>query len=193
MLPFEDKEFQSQIDLINAMSAEVSTCSTCKVQPVQQFIYADVGPSLGVRVVNLLQQNSGINFVDMGYDPAADAVVPAIKQAGLNSVSLIAANGEPENLQWIKNGEVQSGDLIFSFVYSAYAAVDQMARLLAHKPLIRTPGVKNLAYAYGEGTPWGIITRSGLNHVAIPGAGGNIAFAIEAKLAKDYGHLWGVS
>jgi ribose transport system substrate-binding protein len=193
LLDFKDKEFQSQVDLSTAVTAEVASCSTCKVQPVQPVVVADVGPSLGVRVVNLLQKDSAINFVDMGFDPAADVVVPAIKQAGFSNVKLVAANAEPQNLEWIKQGEVQSGDLTYSFVYAAYATVDQMARLLAHKPLIKTPGVSNLAYAYGEGTPWGIITQSGLNGVPIPKANGNIAFAIEAKLPQLYGHLWGVS
>lgn len=194
LLPFEDKEFQSQVDLINAVTAEVKSCSGCSVEPVQQFIYADVGASLGVRVVNLLQKNSHINFVDMGYDPAADVVVPAINQASLgSSVHLIAANGEPQNLNWMKNGEVQTGDLVFSFVYAGYAAVDQMARLLAHKPLIKDPTESNLAYAYGEGSPWGVITPQNLAHVGIPAAGANIPFAIEALLPKYYGKLWGVS
>jgi ABC-type sugar transport system substrate-binding protein len=194
MLPFMDKEFQSQVDLINAVMAEVRTCSTCAVEPVQQFIYADVGPKLGVRVVNLLQKTPAINYVDMGYDPAADVVVPAIQQAGLGDrVSLIAANGEPQNLNWMKQGTVQTGDLVFSFIYSAYAAVDQMARLLAHKPLIKDASEPNEAYAYGEGAPWGVITPENLSSIGIPAAGKNITFAIEAQLPQLYGKIWGIS
>jgi ribose transport system substrate-binding protein len=194
VLAFMDREYQSQIDLINAVVAEVKTCSTCIVQPVQQFVAADIGPNLGVRVVNLLQKNPAINYVEMGYDPAADVVVPAILQAGLGSrVSLVAANGAVQNLNWISKGQVQTGDLIFSFAWSGYAAVDQMARLLSHKPLIKEPNVSNLAYAYGEGAPWSIIGSANFKSVPKPGADGTIPFAVDALLPKYYAKLWGVS
>ena len=194
LLAFMDKEYQSQVDLINAVVAQVKTCSTCTVQPVQQFVAADIGPNLGVRVVNLLQKNPSINFVEMGYDPAADVVVPAILQAGLgNRVSLIAANGATQNLQWIAKHQVQTGDLVFSFAYSAYAGVNQMVRLLAHQPLIKTPNIPNLAYAYGEGAPWSIIGSANFKSVPKPQADGTIPFAVDALLPQYYGKLWGVS
>jgi ribose transport system substrate-binding protein len=193
LLPFEDKEFQSQVDLIDAVTAEVKTCSTCTVQSTQQFIQTDVAPKLGVRVVNLLQKNPSINYVDMGYDPAASVVVPSIKQASLDGkVSVIAANGAEQNLNWIKTGEVQTGDLIVSFDYAGWAAVDQMARLLLHKPLIKDPSISNPAYAYGEGTPTSIVSASNLSSVKTDAAG-TIPFGIDAQLAQDYGKLWGVS
>lgn len=192
LLDFEDKEFASQVDLVNSVSAEVKTCSGCSVQ-TQQFVASDIGPSLGVRVVNELQKDPTVNVVDMGYDPAANVVVPAIKQASLSSrVALVGANGEPQNINWIRSGEVQTMDLVFSWDYAAFAAIDQMSRLLLNKPLIKQADAP-LRYAYGEGCPWGLVTTGNIKSIPTPGNGQDVPFAVDKTLPSVYGKLWGVT
>jgi ribose transport system substrate-binding protein len=191
LLDFEDKEFASQVDLVNSVNAEVSTCSGCSVQ-TQQFVASDVGPDLGVRVVNMLQKDPHINIVDMGYDPAADVVVPAIRQATIaSSVSLVGANGEPQNINWIRAGQVQTMDLVFSWDYGAFAAVDQMSRLLLGQPLIKDPNAP-LRYAYGEGCPWGLVTTGNIKSISTPANGQDVPFAVDKTLPRVYGKLWGL-
>jgi hypothetical protein len=59
------------VDFTDGMVAEAKTCSSCKAAPYQYLVAADVGPALGIRVVNTLQQNPSIDAVSAGYDAAA--------------------------------------------------------------------------------------------------------------------------
>jgi ABC-type sugar transport system substrate-binding protein len=188
-----DKEFASDADYINGMIAEVKRCSGCTVAPEQTFVAANVGPNLGVRVVNTIQKDPSINVVEMGYDSAAAAVVPAIQQAALgNKVEVAANNGATQNIGWIRDGHVQALDGIWDIAYGGYAVVDQMSRLLLKLPLAATPGVEPRV-RYGEGDPWAMVDSSNASQVHIAKSTNSISFGLDSTLPQTFGKLWGVS
>jgi ABC-type sugar transport system substrate-binding protein len=190
---WQDKEFASDVNYMNGMIAAVKHCSTCTVAPEQSFVAADVGPSLGVRVVNTIQKDPSINVVEMGYDSAAAVAVSAIQQAALgNNVVVAGNNGASQNITWLRAGHVMGLDGIWDIAYGGYAVVDQMCRLLLKLPLAATPGVSPRV-RYGEGDPWAMVDSNNANQVHIATSINSISFGLDSKLPQIYGQLWGVS
>jgi ABC-type sugar transport system substrate-binding protein len=186
-LAMSDKEYASTVVFVNSAIKEIKTCHTCSVLPTQYFVAANVGQALGARVANLLEAHPKVNSVIGAYDPAAAYMVPAIQQAGLASkVTLAAIVGDAQNLGYVKNGEVQKADVAFDTNYEGWAAVDQMARLLAKLPLAVTPGQTDLRYKYAESVPWALLVKGNL-----PPAGKS--WASKVNTTADFGKLWGIS
>jgi ABC-type sugar transport system substrate-binding protein len=186
VLPMSDKEFASTVAFVDAAVAEIKTCSTCAVQATENFVVADVGAPLGQRVVNLLQAAPKVNMVIGAYDPAAAFMVPAIEQAGLGSkIKLAAIVGTAQNLGFIRDGKVQAADVAFDANYEGWAAVDQMARLLAGKPLVETANPSSEEYRYSENVPWALLTKDNL-----PPAGQSWKSQVDTE--GGFKHLWGL-
>lgn len=192
LLALNAPEFASSVEFIEGVVDEVETCGTCSIASLEDFVAADVGPQLGVRVVNLLQSDPEITHVHTVFDGAASFVVPAIRQADLgDKVSVLGANGGAQNIEWIKNDDIQAVSFVSSFMYLAYASVDQIGRLLAGEPLVKTEGVDDERLAYSQGAPTALITSDNAADVEI-GPDGTVKFAIDDTLAETYGKLWGV-
>ena len=192
LLAMYDREFGSATLYQDNLVKTVKSCSTCSVAPTQDFVAADVGPQLGVRVVNILQNDPKITVVQMPYDGAASVVVPAIRQAGLaGKVTVVGNNGGNQNIEWIKKDQGQSATGVWSIEYAGYATIDQLARLLAHQPLIKTEGVSDPKLAYSESVPFALITADNVSSIKLGPVGP--VFAVEDGLKSQFGKLWGVS
>jgi ribose transport system substrate-binding protein len=186
VLPWSDKEYASTVVFVNSAVSEIKTCHTCSVLPTQYFVAANVGQSLGTRVVNVLQAHPSVNSVIGAYDPAAAYMVPAIQQAGLaKKITLAAIVGDAQNLGYVKSGNVQKADVAFDTNYEGWAAVDQMGRLLAKVPLAVTPGTNDLRYKYAEDVPWALLVKANL-----PPAGQGWASKVNTQ--ADFEKLWGL-
>jgi ribose transport system substrate-binding protein len=161
-VPFNDKEYSSVVAFVDAVTATVRKCTTCKVLPTEQFVSANVSPtSLGARVVDLLRTNPSIDYLVAGYDPAAAVMVPAIDTAGLKGkVNIVSVIGAAQNLAYVKAGNVQTADSGFDNNYIGYMAVYQITRLLDHMSLWTTPGVANPIYKYSGDVPVKLYTSS---------------------------------
>jgi ribose transport system substrate-binding protein len=164
-VPWNDKEYSSVVAFVDAVTATVKKCTTCKVLPTEQFVGADVSvTSLGARVVDLLRSNPSIDYMVAGYDPAAAVMVPAIDSAGLKGkVKLASVIGAAQNLAYVKAGNVQTADSGFDNNYIGYMAVYQMTRLLDHMRLWTTPGVTNPIYKFSGDVPVKLYTSSDPN------------------------------
>jgi ABC-type sugar transport system substrate-binding protein len=169
VLPTNDKEFKSTVALVNGAISEVKACSTCKVLSTQYFVATDIGNGLGARIAQTLQQNPSVNYVIGAFDPAVSDMVPAIKAQGLgNKVKIVSDVGLSQNLSYIKDGDVQAADVVFDNQYVGYAAVDQMIRLLDHKPLAKSSGQTNPAYLYNENVPYHLMTKANVGNPNTP-------------------------
>jgi ribose transport system substrate-binding protein len=164
-VPWNDLEYSSVVAFVDAVTATVKKCTTCRVLPTQQFVSADVSvTSLGARVVDLLRTNPAIDYMVAGYDPAAAVMVPAIDSAGLrDKVKIVSVIGAAQNLAYVQTGNVQTADIGYDSNYVGYMAVYQMTRLLDHMPLWTTAGVTNPIYEYSGDVPMKLYTSSDPN------------------------------
>jgi ribose transport system substrate-binding protein len=161
--PWNDAEYGSVTDFVDATTATVAKCTTCTVLPTQQFVGADVSVTdLGATVVDFLRTNPSVDYMVAGYDPAAAVMVPAIDSAGLQGkVKIASVIGAAQNLAYVKAGNVQTADAGFDNSYIGYMAVYQMVRLLDHMPLWTTPGVSNPIYKYSGYVPLKLYASNG--------------------------------
>jgi ABC-type sugar transport system substrate-binding protein len=181
-----DKEFASQLDIVDQMNQVVSTCSGCKVVATEQFTVADLGNGLGPRIAQTLQRYPDVNYVNGAYDSAAADMVPAIKNAGLGDrVSLVSCVGSPQNLGFVKDGDVQKVDMVQDDIYLGFAAVDQLNRIFAGEDLWKTPGETNDKLIYTEGAPSKLLNAE---NVGDP----NTPWVAENDYVNQYKKIWGV-
>ncbi len=151
---YGDKEFDS----INAQETGIvptlKACGTCTSSPVMYFTSTQIASTLGSEVVSYLRTHPDTDYIYAGYDPPAVAMVQAIQNAGMASkVKLVSVLGNAQNLQFVKNGQVQVADAAYDNTYMGYAMVDQSIRMLNHQPLIEP---------LGEGLPFQVLDKSNL-------------------------------
>lgn len=159
LLPFNDKEFNSVINFNQAERTWVEGCSTCKLYPNEDFVAADLASTFGPRVVSLLQAHPDVTYVDPGYDPAAAVIVPLIDQAGLGDrVKVVSLNGDPQNLQFIKDKHIQSASIAFDWHYIGWMGVYQAARVLSGEQAWTDPAVTDPIIVGSGGVPYQLYT-----------------------------------
>jgi ribose transport system substrate-binding protein len=186
VLPTDDKEFKSTVSIVTAAEEMIKKCGGCQLQSPQFFVASDIGNGLGQRIASSLQSNPEVDYVIGAFDPAVADMVPAIQNAGIaENIHLISNVGDPQNLEWIEEGNVQDADLVFDNQYIGYAAIDQMIRTLNGEPLWKDPNVKDPRYTYNENVPYHLITAENLED---PNAQWHASFDTVARFDK----LWGI-
>ncbi|MGE0216145.1 sugar ABC transporter substrate-binding protein [Mycolicibacterium sp.] len=93
-----------------------------------------MGTSLAPLVTSQLQQHQDVTYVWSADDAAASFVAQGIQQAGKgSSVKLVSMGGFPDQLARVRSGQV-AADLATATPYTAWLAVDSLARLMAGQP-----------------------------------------------------------
>jgi len=186
VLPTNDKEFASTVAIVEAALKVIGECGGCEALPTEYFVSSDIGNGLGQRIASKLQSNPDVNYVIGAFDPAVAEMVPAIQNAGIaENISLISNVGDPQNLEWIAEGNVQKADLVFDNQYIGYAAIDQMIRALNKEELWKNKGENDPRFEYNENVPYHLITE---NNVGDPNEPWTASFDTVEKFEK----LWGV-
>jgi ribose transport system substrate-binding protein len=184
LVPYNDLEFQSNISMTEGLLAEMKTCKTCKVYPVQKFTASQVSNALGPNVVSFVRKHPDVKYVSVTYDPAASFIVPALAAGGLGGkVKVVSQLGDAQNIDFIRKGRVQDGDGAWDNEYEGWATVDQIIRLVTHKPLHVSPGPAR--YKYGEGIPYVLLTKDNA-----PKAGTDWHASVD--YISKFKKLWGV-
>jgi ribose transport system substrate-binding protein len=185
VLPTSDKEFASTVAIVEAALEVIGECSGCEALETEYFVSSDLGNGLGQRVASKLQSNPEVNYVIGAFDPAVAEMVPAIQNAGIaENISLISNVGDPQNLEWIKEGNVQKADLVFDNQYIGYAAVDQMIRALNKEELWKNKGENDPRFEYNEDVPYHLITE---NNIEDP----NEPWTASFDTVQKFELLWG--
>ncbi|MCB1488448.1 MAG: substrate-binding domain-containing protein [Bauldia sp.] len=124
-----DNEFPGEVSRVEGMqSAFKAMCPDCVVT-VEDTQVANLGVKLGQQVQTLLRRSPDINMVLPTYDAQGIYVVPAIKAANFsNPIEVIGADAVPSNLDWIREGNIQVGDVGEPSVWLGWAALDEVAR-----------------------------------------------------------------
>lgn len=186
LLPTSDKEFASTEAIVNSAVDTVKSCTGCTVNETEYFVGSDIGNGLGQRIASVLQRLPEVNYVIGGFDPAVSDMVPAINNLGIGDrVKIISNVGLTQNLEFIADGNVQAGDIVYDNTYTGYAAVDQMIRVLAGEDLWSNPDVTDKRFTYNEGAPQHLITKENLDDPSVPWTADNDA-------VSHYRTLWGL-
>lgn len=183
VLPFLDKEFQTNIDFTEGILEELKKCGSCTVKPTVEFVATDVGTKLGANTVAALRQNPEVEYFFSTYDPAMAEQVAAVSQAGLN-VQSCSQLGDAQNLGFIRAGHIQACDGAWDNEYEGYATIDQIIRLADHKPLWVSKNQPE-RYKYGENIPWVLLEKSNL-------PGSKKTFRASFNYRAEYRKLWGL-
>jgi ribose transport system substrate-binding protein len=138
---FTDPQFPSVVAFERGLREGMKACGGCKVSASQEFNGTQVGTTLGNQTTGYLRSNPDVDYVFSPYDPAAAAQVTAIAQAGMaNRVKLVGVLGSQQNLEFIRQGQVQAADAAYDNRYMGYMVVDGILRTLAEEPLFDPHG-----------------------------------------------------
>jgi ribose transport system substrate-binding protein len=137
VLIFGDNEFPGEVTRVKGMQDEFKQlCPACKVT-VQDTQVGKLGTDLGPETQTLLRRDPSIDWVLPTYDAQAIYIVPAIKQANLQSrVKVVGSDAVPSNLDWTAKQDVQVADVGEPDVWTGWAAVDEMARAMLGMPSV---------------------------------------------------------
>jgi ribose transport system substrate-binding protein len=174
---FSDKEFPSVLALEKGLLAGLEECEGCTVSAPQYFVGTQVGAPLEQQTSGFLRSNPEADYLFSPYDPAAAVQVPAIQKAGLsNDVKVVGVLGSQQNLEFIRQEQVQAADAAYDNNYMGWAIADQTIRLL--------DGQK-LAEPHGENLPFIVLDKENL-----PPEGQN--WEAEFEYEKEFESLWGL-
>ena len=186
VLPTNDKEFASTVTIVNSAIDTVKKCQGCALKDTLFFTGSQIGNGLGQEVASALQRDPDVNYVIGAFDPAVSDMVPAINNVGIGDrIKIISNVGLTQNLQFIKDGNIQAADVVYDNTYEGYAAVDQLIRVLTGKGLYKTPGVTDMRFAYNENVPQHLVTKETVGDPTVLWTAKNDA-------VKHYRELWGV-
>ena len=186
VLPTNDKEFGSTVTIVNAAIDTVKKCKACVLKETLFFTGSQIGNGLGQRVASALQREPDVNYVIGAFDPAVTDMVPAINNVGIGDrIKIVSDVGLTQNLQFIKDGNVQAADVVYDNTYEGYAAVDQLIRVLTGKDLYKTPGVTDPRFVYSQKVPQHLVTKE---NVGDP----TVLWTADNDAVKHYRALWGV-
>lgn len=158
--PWIDKEFGGAVAFLEGNIARVKECTTCKVLPNEQFVAASLATDFGPRTVNVVRQNRDITYMNPSYDPAAATQASALMTAGLKDrVKIASINGNTQNLDLVKKGNVQAADVAYDQVYVGWMAVYQALRLYNEQELYVTEGVDSEIHKYSGTVPYKLFVQ----------------------------------
>jgi ribose transport system substrate-binding protein len=95
-------------------------------------------------MAGILQQNpaGAISWVFAGFDFMLTPLVNVIDREGRTEIRGFSFDGNLENLQFIRDGRVQSAVIGYPLEWAGWAAIDQLNRAFNDEPLVEDTGVR---------------------------------------------------
>jgi ribose transport system substrate-binding protein len=131
-----DNEFGVIAARTNAFMKDIGDdCPGCKISTKINITASQLGTSsLVSQIQSTLLRNTDINYMFAAYDDAANEEVQAVLQAGLqDKVKVVSAEGNAQNLDYVKTGKVQNADLAVADAWMGWEAIDAMNRIFQGK------------------------------------------------------------
>ncbi|MCB6201987.1 sugar ABC transporter substrate-binding protein [Extibacter muris] len=125
--------------------------SDMKVDDSFWFTGSQVGDTLIRNVTSYLTKHPDCKYVFVAYDPAAAVIVEGLNQAGMNDVKVISVLGIQQNIEYIREENVQVATAAYDNNYMGYAVIDQYIRYLNGKEYSAPMG-ENLPYTVLDAT-----------------------------------------
>ncbi len=110
----------------------------CNVAAESNFQVANVTTTLAGQAAAFAQANPSFNTVWASFDSAANYVTNGLRQAGkaTGSSFMVSANGDPLNLNVIKQGGYQKMTIAVAGYWAGWAMVDNLNRIFAGQPAV---------------------------------------------------------
>jgi ABC-type sugar transport system substrate-binding protein len=154
-------------------------CPDCTVKKVDVSVQT-MGTSLTPLVTSELQQDPNIGYIWGSDDCCVSFMQQGIQVAGKSSsVKLLSMTGYPDQLKQIQTGEM-AGELASATPFSAWLAVDSLARLMAGEPL-----EKNF-----WPVPQRIITSENVDE--LPESAFKVGWDTGVDYQSEFKKLWGI-
>ncbi len=151
---FSDKEFPSIMAQEVGILKGFKECTTCTVSKQIYFTATQIATQLGQMTVDYLRTHPDVDYIYGAFDPPSAAQVAAITQAGMaKKVKLVGALGNQQNLDFIRQGRVQTADGAYDNESMGWAMVDQTIRMLNKQPLFEP---------HGENLPFVVLDKTNL-------------------------------
>lgn len=130
-------EFQAPFAWTEKAAADIKSCSSCSIVGTQNFTAGDAATRLPQLTTTAATQNPKMNVMIASYDAAMLQSIPSMKQAGiLDKVKVGTFNGVSPALELIRQGSL-TASVGGALEWGAWAAMDNMNRVLAGKPAIQ--------------------------------------------------------
>jgi ribose transport system substrate-binding protein len=175
---YGDKEFDSINGQESGFVPAMKACTTCTSSDVMYFTATQIANQLGPEVVSYVRSHPDVTYIYGAFDPPSAAMVTALQTAGLGkSVKLVGVLGNAQNLDFVRNGQVQVADAAYDNTYMGFAMVDQAIRLLNGEAPIEPAG---------EGLPFQVLDKSNLPE-------GTKSWTAPYDYESEFLKLWGVA
>ena len=168
--------------------AMAAWCKSCSIVKQEDFGTQDwSGPKEIAAVTSDLQANPSINTVIVTFDGMTDGIESAVASAAAThpGLKMYAWGGGLAEIKAVQNGGTFAGDSGPNEKWDAYNQLDQVIRLMAHKPA---------ANVTKETTPNMYFTKKNAASFSVGGKGTAYSDAAFGKGAfvNDFLTLWGV-
>ncbi|MER7282862.1 substrate-binding domain-containing protein [Dactylosporangium sp. NPDC000244] len=128
-----DVGYPHLVEALNTSKKVFAGCTGCKLLEVRERTLAQATDPIEMQNIttSLIQKyGNDLQYIFTPYGNGVESIIAALKAAGRTDVKVMSKNAEPERL-----GSVAKGDQFADFGavrgWNAYAAVDQVVRLLA--------------------------------------------------------------
>jgi ribose transport system substrate-binding protein len=128
--------YSSNFPILNAMKAATlaeikALCPSCEMTEMNVQL-PTISTQLAPLTTSTMARLPGLNAFIATFDQLAVFMVPAIEQAGRKDVPIIGANGNPANLDFMRQGRVQTYSAAYPpGHYVGWQLLDQAARAAA--------------------------------------------------------------
>lgn len=141
-LTFNDPTVTNLAVRQEGFDAFVSDCkaagAACDVKAAASFQVANVTTTLAGQAAAFAQANPSFNTVWASFDSAANYVMNGLRQAGkvTGSSFMVSANGDPTNLDVIKQGGYQKMTIALGGYWAGWGMIDNFNRIFAGQPVV---------------------------------------------------------
>jgi ribose transport system substrate-binding protein len=172
-LVFNDTSFTTAPPISQGAYDEIKACSTCKVQPMINFVSTDLATKFSEQVRTALVNNPNVNYVVTPYDAAATFASQGVRDAGkANSVKVVSTGGNLSNLDSISKGDIQTETSAEPLEYFGWLSVDAINR------------AENSASQIPFSAPVKILVKSNLPAAGQPWTG-------DSDFRPEFQKIWG--
>ncbi len=172
---YSTKEFIAANAQREGILSKLEACAGCTTDGPIMMVGSQIATTLGEEEVAYIRTHQDVDYVVCPYDPACPAMVTAIQSAGLaEQVKMVADLGNEQNLELIRNEEIQAADVAYDEQYVGWATVDQALRLLDGQKVFEPQG---------ENVPFQLLTKENLPEAGQP-------FTAPFDYAAAYEKLW---
>jgi ribose transport system substrate-binding protein len=139
VLTINDSEFPEVDSGYKTFKSDLAAwCAKCSVAAELNLSIANLQTTFPAQVQSVLQAHPNINWIYVGYDFIGTQVITAVNQLGLASkIHLVGADGNPQNLEAIKSGNVEVASYARGYDWVGWVAVDELNRIYNHQPLVK--------------------------------------------------------